>query len=133
VHGTEDLVRQYELVLMLTPDITEERFTGVMDRVRRVIGDHQGEITAEDRWGRRRLAYKIGRHTEANYHLAHLRMEGDGTQPLETALKLADDVIRHLLVREDEQEPTEPKKEEAEAKEEAGTEVAAEAVTANEE
>jgi small subunit ribosomal protein S6 len=84
-----------------------------MDRVRRVVSNHQGEITGEDRWGRRRLAYKIGRYTEANYHLAHLRMEGDGTQPLETALKLSEDVVRHLLVREDEEEPKEEVKEES--------------------
>ena len=95
-------MRQYELVLMLNPEVNEERVSGVMDRVRRVVGDNQGEIKDEESWGRRKLAYKIGRYTEVNYHLAHLQMEGEGTQPLETTLKLADDVIRHLLVREDE-------------------------------
>ncbi|MEX2599258.1 MAG: 30S ribosomal protein S6 [Dehalococcoidia bacterium] len=95
-------MRQYELVLILAPDVDEERLTGVMDRVKRVIGDHQGEVTSEDSWGRRKLAYKIGRFTEANYHLAHLQMEGEATQPLETALKLNEEVIRHLLIREDE-------------------------------
>ncbi len=95
-------MRQYELVLMLSPEVDEERVNGVMERVRRIVGDHQGEIKSEDSWGRRKLAYKIGRYTEANYHFAHLQMEGDGTVPLETALKLSDDVVRHLLVREDE-------------------------------
>ena len=95
-------MRQYELVLMLDPEVSEERLTGVMDRVRRIAGEHQGEVKSEDSWGRKKLAYKIGRYTEANYHLAHLQMEGDGTVPLETALKLSEDVIRHMLVREDE-------------------------------
>ncbi|MEX2430696.1 MAG: 30S ribosomal protein S6 [Dehalococcoidia bacterium] len=95
-------MRQYELVLMLNPEVNEERVAGVMDRVRRVVGDHQGEVTGEDSWGRRRLAYKIGRHVEANYHLAQIQMEGDGPSTLDGALKLSDDVIRHLLVREGE-------------------------------
>lgn len=95
-------MRQYELVMMLNPDADEERVNGVMDRVRRIVGEHQGEIKSEDGWGRRKLAYKVGRFTEANYRFAHLQMEAAGTEPLETALKLSDDVVRHLLVREEE-------------------------------
>lgn len=84
---------------MLDPEVDEERLTAVMDRVRRMIGD--GEVVDEDSWGRRKLAYKIGHYTEANYHHAHLSMEGESSKALESGLKLTDDVIRHLLIRED--------------------------------
>ena len=89
-------------MLMLDPEVDEERLGAVMDRVRRLIGDHQGEIADEDSWGRRKLAYKIGGYTEANYHVAHLHMEGEGSKALESGLKLTEDVIRHLLIRQDE-------------------------------
>jgi small subunit ribosomal protein S6 len=56
---------------------------------------------SEDPWGKRKLAYKIGDFTEATYHLANLRMEGDGTKELDRTLKLTDDVLRHLLIRQD--------------------------------
>jgi small subunit ribosomal protein S6 len=73
-------LRNYELVLMLDAEVDEERVTAVMDRVRGLIGEG-GEIVDEDSWGRKRLAYK--------------------SKALEAGLKLAGDVIRHLLVRQD--------------------------------
>jgi small subunit ribosomal protein S6 len=86
---------------MLDPEVDEERVGTVMDRVRRLVGEHAGEIVDEDSWGRKKLAYKIGAYSEANYHLAHLTMDGDGTKELETGLKLTNDIIRHLLIRQD--------------------------------
>jgi small subunit ribosomal protein S6 len=87
--------------MMLKPEVDADGLTAVMDRVRRVVGEHAGEIVDEDDWGKRKLAYKIGTHSEAKYYLAHLNMEGDGTAELENSLKLTEDVIRHLLVRQD--------------------------------
>ena len=93
-------MRNYELVLMLDADVDEERVGAVMDRVRALMGKG-GEVVDEDSWGRKKLAYKIGERSEANYHLAHLTMEGAASKDLESGLKLTDDVIRHLLVRQD--------------------------------
>jgi small subunit ribosomal protein S6 len=93
-------LRNYELVLMLDAEIDEERVGVVMDRVRSLIGEG-GEIVDEDTWGRKRLAYKIGERSEANYHLAHVTMEGEASKTLEAGLKLTTEVIRHLLVRQD--------------------------------
>ena len=94
-------MRDYELVLMLDPEVDEARVETVMGRVRSLVADHQGEVIDEDSWGMRRLAYKIGNHTQANYHLAHLQMEAEGSKELEGALKLTDDVMRHLLIKQD--------------------------------
>ena len=96
-------MRQYELVLLVHPDADEERLEAVVERVRRVASDHGGSIVNEDNWGKRKLAYKIGRFTEANYPLANIEMEGSGTTVLDNSLKLTDDVIRHLLIRKDEE------------------------------
>ena len=94
-------MREYELVMLLHPDADEERVGGVMERVRTIAADHGGEVVSEDPWGKRKLAYKIDDHTEAMYHLANLRMEGEGPKVLDRALKLTDDVLRHLLIRQD--------------------------------
>ena len=94
-------MREYELVMLLHPDADEERVEGVMERVRSIAADHGGEVVSEDPGGKRKLAYKIGDHTEATYHLANLRMEGDGPGVLDHTLKLNDDVLRHLLIRQD--------------------------------
>lgn len=86
---------------MVKPEVDEDGMTAVMDRVRRVVGEHSGEIVDEDDWGKRKLAYKIGAIAEAKYYLAHLSMEGDGTTALDTSLKHTENVIRHLLIRRD--------------------------------
>lgn len=95
------MVRHYELALLLNPEVDDDRVGSVMDRIKRVIGDFQGEVVSEDSWGRRKLAYKIGQHVEGHYHLAHLQMDGEGAKSLDNALKLTDDVLRHMLIRED--------------------------------
>ena len=95
-------MRQYELMLLVHPDADEERLEAVVERVRRIASDHGGGVVSEDNWGKRKLAYKIGRFTEANYHMANIEMEGAGTTVLDNSLKLTDDVIRHLLIRKDE-------------------------------
>ena len=96
-------MRQYELMLLVHPDADEERLGAVVERVRRVASDHGGGVVSEDNWGRRKLAYKIGRFPEANSHMAHVEMDGSGTTVLDNSLKLTDDVIRHLLIRKDEE------------------------------
>ena len=94
-------MRDYELVLMLDPEVDETRVEAVMGRIRSLVADHQGEVIDEDSWGMRKLAYKIDNHTQANYHLAHLQMEAEGSKALEGSLKLTDDVMRHLLIKKD--------------------------------
>ena len=94
-------MREYELVMLLHPDADEERLGSVMERVKTIATEHGGEVVSEDPWGKRKLAYKIDDHTEATYHLANIRMEGEGTKELDRALKLTDDVLRHLLIRQD--------------------------------
>jgi small subunit ribosomal protein S6 len=84
---------------MLEAEVDEERVGAVMDRVRTLIGT--GEVVDEDSWGRRKLAYKIGKQAEANYHLVHISMEAQASKDLEAGLKLTDDVMRHLLIRQD--------------------------------
>ena len=96
-------MRRYELMLVLHPDVDEERRDAVMAQVRRAAGESGGEVVAEDNWGRRRLAFKMGTHAEAHYHLAQLTMEASAAGELENALNIAEDVLRHLLVRQEEQ------------------------------
>ena len=94
-------MRQYELVMVLDPEVDEERLNNVMDRVRRVLTDNGGEVTNENDWGTRKLAYKIGRFSEGHYHVVQLSMEAAQSKEVDGVLKLADDVIRHVLVLEE--------------------------------
>ena len=99
-------MRRYELMLVLHPDVDDERREAVMAHVRRAAEGSGGEVVSETNeapWGRRKLAFKMGPHAEAHYQLAHLTMEASAAGELESALNISEDVLRHLLVRQEEQ------------------------------
>lgn len=95
-------MRDYELMLILNPDVDADRISAVLDRIRRVISDSGGEIVEEDNWGKKRLAFKIENQTDANYHIVSISMDPSLSAELENSLNLLDDVIRHMLVRQEE-------------------------------
>jgi small subunit ribosomal protein S6 len=96
------LLREYELVVVLDPDIPEEDLPGAVERVSTAITTRGGEIDEVQPWGRRRLAYPIRRQVEGTYVLTNLRLEPARTRELESTLMISEDVLRHLLVRRDE-------------------------------
>lgn len=94
-------MRQYELMMVLRPDADDEQVESVVERVKQFVTERGGEVGDEQHWGRRKLAYHIDKFSEGNYYLAQLQMEAAPAKELEGTLKFAEDVIRHLLVRQD--------------------------------
>lgn len=94
--------REYELVLVISPQLAEEEVAGVVERVSQFVKDRGGSVGAIDPWGRRRLAYPIRKATEGHYILAQLQLEPEVVRELEANLHISEDVLRHLLVRTDE-------------------------------
>ena len=92
-------IREYELMVVLSPVLDEAQATGAVERVRSFITDRGGTLTGEQSWGMRRLAYPIQRFTEGNYVLTRFTIDGDHTQELSSALNISEDVLRHLLVK----------------------------------
>jgi small subunit ribosomal protein S6 len=95
-------VRDYELMVVLTPELDEEGVTSTTERVRSLVTGRGGEVVDLQAWGRRRLAYPIGKARDGFYAVAKLKLEPGAAEPLDRSLKLAEPVIRHLLVRLDE-------------------------------
>jgi small subunit ribosomal protein S6 len=95
--------RQYELVYILPPDTTEQQATEMHDQVQSIVSRMQGVIEKTETWGRRKLAYEIGPHKDGFYVLEVLQGSGDLVKELDRRLKVIDMVIRHLIVRVDEE------------------------------
>ena len=95
--------RQYELVYVLTPDSTEQQIAEVHDQMASIVARLNGEIEKTDNWGRRRLAYEIGPHKEGVYVLQVIMGSGELMKEIDRRLKVLDQVIRHLVVRVDEE------------------------------
>jgi|SoimicMinimDraft_4_1059732.scaffolds.fasta_scaffold66034_2 small subunit ribosomal protein S6 len=97
-------VRQYELVYILPPDSTEQQITEIHEQVASVVSRMGGQIEKTDNWGRRKLAYEIGPHKEGVYVLEIINTEsGELVKELDRRLKVMDQVVRHLVVRVDEE------------------------------
>jgi small subunit ribosomal protein S6 len=95
-------VRQYELVYIMSPETTEQAITDLHAQVESIIARYRGEMVKTENWGRRRLAFRIGKHREGTYVLEVFTGTGELTKELDRRLKVLDSVIRHLIVRVDE-------------------------------
>src|SRR5688572_29366850 len=96
--------RKYELVYVVSPDATEEQVTELHTQVEGIVSRMGGTIEKTENWGRRKLAYEIGRHKEGTYVLELINGSGDLLKEIDRRLKVFDTVIRHLVVRIDEEQ-----------------------------
>lgn len=96
-------VRQYELVYITAPDITEDALAELHQQVATVVDRFSGVIERTEPWGRRKLAYEIGRQREGVYVLEVINGPPQMTTELDRRLRVTDTVLRHLIVRVDEE------------------------------
>jgi len=95
-------LHEYELVVVMNPEIAEEEVAAAIERVTAAVSSRGGEIVEVAPWGRRKLAYPINRHLEGNYVVTQIRLDPARAHELESGFAISDDVIRHLLIRKDE-------------------------------
>ena len=93
------MVQQYEILLMLDPDLPEGRQEEIIKRARELVEKAKGTWVRHDVWGRRRLAYEINHKGEGSYHLLNLDAEPETLEELSRILRITDGVMRHLAVR----------------------------------
>jgi small subunit ribosomal protein S6 len=96
--------RKYELVYVVSPDATDEQVAELHTQVEAIIQRMNGQLEKTDNWGRRKLAYEIGRHKEGTYVLEVINGDGELMKEIDRRLKVTDLVIRHLVVRVDEEQ-----------------------------
>ena len=95
--------RQYELVYILPPDSTEQQAGELHEQIAAVVTRMNAQIEKTENWGRRRLAYEIGHFKEGVYVLEVINGTGELMKELDRRLKVMDLVVRHMIVRVDEE------------------------------
>jgi small subunit ribosomal protein S6 len=98
----------YEILLLLDPDLADEKQADIVARLRTLIEQGGGTFERHDVWGRRRLAYPIDKKEEGVYHLLSFTASAETLDELSRVLKIDDDVIRHMATRRPEGGPSEP-------------------------
>src|SRR5919199_2169820 len=95
--------RQYELVYILPPDTNEQQATDLHGQLEAVVTRMNGSFDRSENWGRKKLAYEIGRNKEGVYVLDVINGSGELMKELDRRLRVMDQVIRHVIVRVDEE------------------------------
>jgi small subunit ribosomal protein S6 len=92
-------MRRYELMLILRPDVADDKAQAVIDRTTRQLLGSGGQIVKVAPWGRRRLAYQIGAFREGSYHIVLFEAPPEAIVEMERVLLITEEVIRHLVTR----------------------------------
>jgi small subunit ribosomal protein S6 len=92
-------VNDYEILLMLDPELPEERQNEIIARTRELVEKGGGAWLSHDPWGRRRLAYEIDHKTDGVYHLLQFDAEPVTLDEIARVLKITDGVMRHMATR----------------------------------
>ena len=93
--------RDYELGLVINPDVGEDQARAIVERVSQSIIGNDGKIVRVNAWGRRRLTYPIQHHRDGLYYFFDLIMPPTAVVEIERALRVNEDVIRHLMKARD--------------------------------
>jgi len=98
-----DGLRDYELVIIVSPEVEDDAVPATVERVQEFIAQQGGQVKEVTPGGRRKLAYPIDGFREGSYVVAQLGLDPQLVRTLEDNLKLAEDVIRHLVVKLEEE------------------------------
>ena len=92
-------LRDYELVLIISPEVVEEKFDATIDSINQFITGKGGAISDIEQWGKRKLAYPIGHFLEGNYVLFRFKSKPALGKELEANLQISEEVMRYLLIK----------------------------------
>lgn len=94
-------MNKYELAVVVNAKIEDDARTATIEKVKELIARFGGNVTDVDEWGKKRLAYEIQKMKEAYYYFIHF--ESDATTPgeIEQRIRIMDNVIRYLCVRQE--------------------------------
>jgi small subunit ribosomal protein S6 len=92
-------LKDYELVCIINPDVTEEDLESRLNGISQFITGRDGVISGVDKWGKKKLAYPLKHYLEGHYILAKFKLSPARCKELEANLKISEEVLRHLLVR----------------------------------
>ncbi|MBS4030411.1 MAG: 30S ribosomal protein S6 [Clostridiales bacterium] len=93
---------KYETMYILRPELEEEAYDALVEKFKGIIEGEKGEVTNVNRMGRRKLAYEVDKKFREGYYvLFHYTGEANVTNELERNFRISDDVIRYLIVKEE--------------------------------
>lgn len=91
--------RAYELMLIFDRDVEEGDRNPLIERLTKAVGEGSGQVVTTDDWGLRQFAYEIDHKNEGHYMVFEIETESAGLDAVDRMLRLADEIVRHKIVR----------------------------------
>ncbi len=91
-------LRNYELVVIIHPEVAEDKVDTLVKNISQPIIKHGGEVAEVERWGKRKLAYPIKKTMEGNYLRLVMSAKASATREMTKKLRISEDVLRHILI-----------------------------------
>lgn len=92
-------VRAYELMVIVDSDVADAEVSGLIETWTGTVESNGGQVATLDNWGRRRFAYEINHKWEGTYVVLEIVTTASDLSPLDRQLRLADQVVRHKILR----------------------------------
>ena len=92
-------IREYEVVMILSPEATEDEVTATIERVDGLITGGGGTVGEHNNWGLKRLAFPVLKFREGNYILVKFSMDASAITEFNRSLKALEDIIRFLVTK----------------------------------
>ena len=93
------VTRAYELMIIFDGETEEDAVNRILASTGQLVVDGDGKVAKTDRWGRRRFAYEINHKWEGIYVVLEIVTEASNLDELERQLRIADEVVRHKVIR----------------------------------
>ena len=94
-------MNKYELAVVVSAKVEDDVRAGVIEKVKELIARFGGNVTDVDEWGKKRLAYEIQKMKEGYYYFIHFESEADVPGEIEQRIRIMDNVLRYLCVRQE--------------------------------
>lgn len=94
-------MRKYEVMYIIRPDLDEEKTAAVIEKFQNLLTNQGATVTKTEKWGKRRLSYELSGFLEGQYVVVQFDSEANAAAELERVMKITDEVIRHLVVRQE--------------------------------
>ena len=95
-------MNKYELTVVVSAKIEDEERAAVVEKCKALIERFGGQVTNVDEWGKKKLAYEVQKMKEAFYYFVQFDAEPTVPVEIESRVRIMDNVIRYLCVRQDE-------------------------------
>ncbi|PLT29517.1 30S ribosomal protein S6 [Peribacillus deserti] len=95
-------MRKYEIMYIIRPNIEEDSKKALVERFNTILTDNGAELAESKDWGKRRLAYEINDFRDGYYQLLKVNTEAAAVEEFDRLAKISEDIIRHIVVKEEE-------------------------------